>query len=58
MAVITAVFLRTKHVIAHVRNAGGGSIINISSIYGLVGGGDIPCGVPKVAPAADLRAPR
>ena len=38
----TAVFLCTKHVIGHMRNAGGGSIINISSIYGIVGGGDVP----------------
>ncbi|EON22018.1 short-chain dehydrogenase/reductase SDR [Nocardioides sp. CF8] len=38
----TAVFLCTKHAIPHLRNSGGGSIINISSIYGLVGGGDIP----------------
>ncbi len=38
----TAVFLCTKHAIAPMRQAGGGSIINISSIYGIVGGGDIP----------------
>ena len=38
----TAVFLCTKHVIGHMRNAGGGCIINISSIYGIVGGGDVP----------------
>lgn len=38
----TAVFLCTKHVIPALRRAGGGSVINISSIYGLVGGGDIP----------------
>jgi len=38
----TSVFLCTKHVIPHLRQAGGGSIINISSIYGIVGGGDIP----------------
>lgn len=38
----TAVFLCTKHVIAHMRAAGTGSIINISSIYGILGGADIP----------------
>ena len=38
----TAVFLCTKHAIAPMRQAGGGSIVNISSIYGIVGGGDIP----------------
>jgi NAD(P)-dependent dehydrogenase (short-subunit alcohol dehydrogenase family) len=38
----TAVFLCTKHVIPHMRRAEGGSIINISSVYGIVGGGDIP----------------
>ena len=31
------VFLGTKHAIPEMRNAGGGSIINISSIYGIVG---------------------
>ncbi|MDN5916368.1 MAG: glucose 1-dehydrogenase [Pseudonocardia sp.] len=38
----TAVFLCTKHVIEHMRAAGSGSIINISSIYGILGGADIP----------------
>ena len=38
----TAVFLCTKHVIPHLRAAGAGSIINISSIYGILGGGDVP----------------
>jgi NAD(P)-dependent dehydrogenase (short-subunit alcohol dehydrogenase family) len=33
----TGIFLGMKHVIAPMRAAGGGSIINISSIYGLVG---------------------
>ena len=33
----TGVFLGTKHSIAPMRAAGGGSIINISSIYGIVG---------------------
>ncbi len=35
----TGVFLGVKHVIAPMRAAGGGSIINISSIYGIVGSG-------------------
>ncbi|MCK6395629.1 SDR family NAD(P)-dependent oxidoreductase [Zoogloea sp.] len=39
---VTAVFLCSKHAIPHLRTAGGGAIINISSIYGIVGGGDIP----------------
>ena len=38
----TAVFLCTKHAIPHLRASGGGSIVNISSIYGILGGGDIP----------------
>ncbi|MFV0425618.1 MAG: SDR family NAD(P)-dependent oxidoreductase [Beutenbergiaceae bacterium] len=43
MAVNTnAVFLCTKHTIAPLRAAGGGSIINISSIYGILGAGDVP----------------
>ncbi|MFQ5829037.1 MAG: SDR family NAD(P)-dependent oxidoreductase [Candidatus Methylomirabilia bacterium] len=33
----TGIFLGTKHVIEPMRTAGGGSIINISSIYGIVG---------------------
>ena len=39
---VKGVFFGTKHVIAPMRRAGGGSIINLSSIYGLVGAGDIP----------------
>lgn len=38
----TAVFLCTKHAIPYLKQAGGGSIINISSIYGILGGGDVP----------------
>ncbi len=34
---MTGVFLGTKHAVAPMRAAGGGSIINISSIYGIVG---------------------
>ena len=36
------VFFFTKHAIPHLKAAGGGSIINLSSIYGLVGAGDVP----------------
>ena len=39
---VRGVFLGTKHVIAHMREAGSGSIVNLSSIYGLVGGADVP----------------
>jgi len=40
---VKGVFFCTKHVIAHMKKGGhGGSIINLSSIYGIVGGGDAP----------------
>jgi NAD(P)-dependent dehydrogenase (short-subunit alcohol dehydrogenase family) len=39
---VKGVFFCTKHVIAQMRRAGGGSIINLSSIYGLVGAPDSP----------------
>lgn len=39
---VKGVFFCTKHAIPHLRQAGGGSIINLSSIYGLVGAGDVP----------------
>jgi NAD(P)-dependent dehydrogenase (short-subunit alcohol dehydrogenase family) len=39
---VRGVFFCTKHVIPHLRNAGGGSIVNLSSIYGLIGAPDIP----------------
>jgi NAD(P)-dependent dehydrogenase (short-subunit alcohol dehydrogenase family) len=39
---VKGVFFGTKHAIAHMRRAGGGSIVNLSSIYGLVGAGDVP----------------
>ena len=39
---VKGVFFCTKHAIPHLRGAGGGSIINLSSIYGLVGGADVP----------------
>jgi NAD(P)-dependent dehydrogenase (short-subunit alcohol dehydrogenase family) len=35
-------FFCTKHAIPHLRRAGGGSIINLSSIYGIVGAPDVP----------------
>lgn len=39
---VKGVFFCTKHAIPHLRRAGGGSIVNLSSIYGLVGAGDVP----------------
>ena len=39
---VKGVFFCTKHAIPHLKAAGGGSIINLSSIYGLVGGADVP----------------
>ncbi len=39
---VKGVFFCTKHVIPHLRKAGGGSIVNLSSIYGLIGAGDVP----------------
>jgi NAD(P)-dependent dehydrogenase (short-subunit alcohol dehydrogenase family) len=39
---VKGVFFCTKHAIPHLKRAGGGSIINLSSIYGLVGAGDVP----------------
>ncbi len=39
---VKGVFFFTKHAIPHLKRAGGGSIINLSSIYGLVGAGDVP----------------
>ncbi|HET6434364.1 MAG TPA: SDR family NAD(P)-dependent oxidoreductase, partial [Xanthomonadaceae bacterium] len=39
---VRGVFLCTKHAIPHLKRAGGGSIINLSSIYGLVGAPDVP----------------
>jgi len=39
---VKGVFFGVKHAIAHLRRAGGGSIINLSSIYGLVSAPDVP----------------
>jgi NAD(P)-dependent dehydrogenase (short-subunit alcohol dehydrogenase family) len=39
---VKGVFFCTKHAIAHMKETGSGSIVNLSSIYGLVGAGDIP----------------
>ncbi|MEO7986797.1 MAG: glucose 1-dehydrogenase [Gemmatimonadales bacterium] len=39
---VKGVFFCTKHAIPQMRRAGGGSIINLSSIYGLVGAPDSP----------------
>ena len=39
---VKGVFFCTKHAIAPLRKAGGGSIINLSSIYGLVSAPDVP----------------
>lgn len=39
---VKGVFLCAKHAIPYMQKAGGGSIINMSSIYGLIGAGDIP----------------
>ncbi len=39
---VKGVFLCAKHAIPYMREAGGGSIINLSSIYGIVGAPDVP----------------
>lgn len=39
---VKGVFLCTKHIIRYLRETDSGSIINLSSIYGLVGAPDIP----------------
>ncbi|KRV49057.1 short-chain dehydrogenase [Wenjunlia vitaminophila] len=39
---VRGVFLCTKHAIPHLRRAGGGSIVNLSSIYGIIGAEDLP----------------
>jgi len=39
---VKSVFFCTKHVIPYLKKSGGGSIINISSIHGLIGSPDYP----------------
>ena len=39
---VKGVFFTTKHTLPQMFEAGGGSIVNMSSIYGLVGGADLP----------------
>ncbi|WP_321890264.1 SDR family NAD(P)-dependent oxidoreductase [Paraburkholderia bannensis] len=39
---VTGVFLCTKYAIPALQQAGGGSVVNVSSMYGLVGGPDVP----------------
>jgi NAD(P)-dependent dehydrogenase (short-subunit alcohol dehydrogenase family) len=39
---VKGVFFGTKHAVPHLLDAGGGSIINLSSIYGLVSAPDVP----------------
>ncbi|MGE3249661.1 MAG: SDR family NAD(P)-dependent oxidoreductase [Hyphomonadaceae bacterium] len=39
---VKGVFLCTKHAVPAMKRAGGGAIINLSSIYGLVGAPDVP----------------
>lgn len=39
---VKGVFFCTKHAIPYLKKSGAGSIVNLSSIYGIVGAGDIP----------------
>lgn len=39
---LKSVFFCTKHAVPYMQSAGAGSIINLSSIYGIIGAGDVP----------------
>jgi NAD(P)-dependent dehydrogenase (short-subunit alcohol dehydrogenase family) len=39
---VKGVFFGVKHAVPHLRHAGGGSIINLSSIYGIISAPDVP----------------
>jgi NAD(P)-dependent dehydrogenase (short-subunit alcohol dehydrogenase family) len=39
---VKGVFFCVKHAVPHLKKAGGGSIINLSSIYGIIGAPDVP----------------
>lgn len=39
---VKGVFFCTKYAIPHMRKTGGGSIVNLSSIYGIIGAADLP----------------
>lgn len=39
---VKGVFFGVKHVVPYMRKAGGGSIVNLSSIYGIIGAADVP----------------
>lgn len=39
---VKGVFFCTKHAIPYMQKSGGGSVVNLSSIYGLVGAADLP----------------
>ena len=39
---VKGVFFCTKHAVIQMKKSGGGSIVNLSSIYGLVGAADLP----------------
>ncbi len=39
---VKGVFFCTKHAVPYMKAAGGGSIVNLSSIYGMIGSADVP----------------